>query len=1122
MKRLFSKQMAAIVVGLLVCVCGAGTAKALVTPENMYDLGTIHTFYLQMDPCDFQEMRFTAGDNYNETPGQVLPNPATGQYDWWQGWLGQSPIDDPDDPNDFIEVAIRRKSGIALPSEADPQKIAIKVDISKPGYTPPAQRFGGKKKLSLENGCDSSLITEGLAWRIYQAAGVVASRANWVKVYLSTDLGETWNYMGLYINVEQIDEEFLEDHMPNRHDYGFLYQRTENLGEIKETRAGEANPFRFKWYPFDHPTDVSETSAPSDWVAQTPERVDMDQLLKFGAVEDFISNQDGTINKGNNFYYYDWATNPTDPNLMDPDYKQPRMYFPWDLDTCMTGATTTPIIDDRGGSFVRGLILEQQKNGTPLGYHTFQADYYSTYKSLIDGPLTTANLQALISSIQAAISAEVAADPYAGVSASEEFSRLNSYVAARRTFVNGQLSALVPSTLPWSNGFESGDFIGGGWTALNSNTTVATAAKYTGAYGAKLAGTTSMQKLIDTTGFTGITVQYRRQTNNFDSGENIYVEWSTDGVNWNNLETIQTATWAQGLQSRTCASGANDNANFQIRFRTNANQSSQEYAYVDDVSVSGTVATRTLTASSTAGGDVTTPGEGAYGYGHGSAADIVATPDTGYHFINWTGTAVAAGKVANPESASTTVTMDADYTTVANFAIDTFTLTYAAGTHGTLTGETAQVVDYGTNGTAVTAVPDTGYHFVNWSDASTDNPRTDLSVTANISVTANFAIDTFTLDYGAGAGGSLTGETSQVVDYGTNGTAVTAVADTGYHFVNWSDASTGNPRTDLNVTANISVTANFAIDQMFIFGRVTEPDANVPVEGVVMDANNGGGSDVTDANGCYELMVDYGWSGTLVPSKTGYTFEPNSVAYDNAVTDQNDSFVAILDTFTISGYAVDSQMYALEGVLVTPENDGGPFTSKYYGGSYTTGADGFYQVRVDYNWCGKVVPSKYAYAFEPNSISYSNVTENKSAEQYYVGTLLTYTITGHIKNAFDAPIAGVTVNADNGGGSDITDANGMYEVWVDYNWSGTVTPTKAHYTFDPGASGYVNVLYHLTDQNYIASNIFDLYADGSIDGSDLAVFCANWLTAAPECDFLNDGMVNSEDFAEFASAWHNE
>jgi uncharacterized repeat protein (TIGR02543 family) len=119
-------------------------------------------------------------------------------------------------------------------------------------------------------------------------------------------------------------------------------------------------------------------------------------------------------------------------------------------------------------------------------------------------------------------------------------------------------------------------------------------------------------------------------------------------------------------------------------------------------------------------------------------------------------------------------------------------------------------VNYGEDGTAVTAVPNTGYHFVNWSDSSTANPRADTNVIANVSVTANFALDTFTLNYAAGANGTLTGDTPQTVNYGGSGTAVTAVPNAGYHFVDWSDSSTDNPRTDTNVTANLSVTANFA------------------------------------------------------------------------------------------------------------------------------------------------------------------------------------------------------------------------------------------------------------------------------------------------------------------------
>ena len=52
----------------------------------------------------------------------------------------------------------------------------------------------------------------------------------------------------------------------------------------------------------------------------------------------------------------------------------------------------------------------------------------------------------------------------------------------------------------------------------------------------------------------------------------------------------------------------------------------------------------TLTISSTADGNVTTPGEGVFTYSQGTVVNLVATPDPNSHFINWTGTAVNAGK----------------------------------------------------------------------------------------------------------------------------------------------------------------------------------------------------------------------------------------------------------------------------------------------------------------------------------------------------------------------------------------------------------------------------------------------------------------------------------------------
>jgi hypothetical protein len=118
-------------------------------------------------------------------------------------------------------------------------------------------------------------------------------------------------------------------------------------------------------------------------------------------------------------------------------------------------------------------------------------------------------------------------------------------------------------------------------------------------------------------------------------------------------------------------------------------------------------------------------------------------------------------------------------------------------------------VNHGGDGTAVEATPDEGYHFTQWSDGCTDNPRTETNVTSDTSVTANFEINTYTLTYTAGDHGSISGTTTQNVNHGGDGTAVEATPDEGYEFTQWSDSCTDNPRTDTSVTNNINVTANF-------------------------------------------------------------------------------------------------------------------------------------------------------------------------------------------------------------------------------------------------------------------------------------------------------------------------
>ncbi len=153
---------------------------------------------------------------------------------------------------------------------------------------------------------------------------------------------------------------------------------------------------------------------------------------------------------------------------------------------------------------------------------------------------------------------------------------------------------------------------------------------------------------------------------------------------------------------------------------------------------------------------------------------------------------------------------------------------YYASTGGTIHGEYIQNVENGGNALSVTAVPDEGYVFVEWSDGKTEPQRTDTNVTENLQFTAKFEkapeeeIITVKVHYSAEAGGAVDGKTDQTVVYGEAAQPVTAVAANGYRFVKWSDGKTDPARHDSQVVAEINVAAEFEF--LFAGERGTEED----------------------------------------------------------------------------------------------------------------------------------------------------------------------------------------------------------------------------------------------------------------------------------------------------------
>jgi hypothetical protein len=217
----------------------------------------------------------------------------------------------------------------------------------------------------------------------------------------------------------------------------------------------------------------------------------------------------------------------------------------------------------------------------------------------------------------------------------------------------------------------------------------------------------------------------------------------------------------------------------------------------------------------------------------------------------------------------------------------------------------------------------------------------------------------------------------------------------------------------------------------------------------------------------------------------------------------------------ISGYVVErDSIVPISDVKVTTDDDSS---------SYITDVNGYYEIVVDSNFEGTILSEKYAYVFEPKyGRDYHDVNADFD-NQEYVGALMAYTISGHIYDPNNRPVANVLVDTNNAdGGFDITDVNGYYEVWVDDNWSGTVEPNKADYVFDSNSITYNFIVSNQTDQDYQAFLIYDHDRDGTVEEDDLQTFLINWLDSDPnnKCNYDSQGDIDFKDFSKLALHWY--
>lgn len=189
---------------------------------------------------------------------------------------------------------------------------------------------------------------------------------------------------------------------------------------------------------------------------------------------------------------------------------------------------------------------------------------------------------------------------------------------------------------------------------------------------------------------------------------------------------------------------------------------------------------------------------------------ITAIPNYGYHFMQWDD-----GNTANPRH----IILTNDTTSfTASFAPNYYTISGSPdhSWKGTvLGGNTVQYLSV----VSLTASPNTGYQFSHWESEessynnSTDNPI-NVTATKNISLTAVFETSQHILSVYSTDTTLGTTLGSGTYSYNSNIT-ITAVPNTGCHFVQWNDGNTTNPR-QVHISSDTSFSAEFAVSKYII------------------------------------------------------------------------------------------------------------------------------------------------------------------------------------------------------------------------------------------------------------------------------------------------------------------
>jgi spore coat protein H len=230
----------------------------------------------------------------------------------------------------YKNVGLRYKGNASFGSAGGALKRNLRIDLD---HYRDEQRFHGLKSVTLNAGAmDRQRNREALAYAVFRASGVPAPRTAFAQVTLTVPGKYDKEYVGVYTFVEHVDKTFLKDHFKNGKGLLLKPERVRALDYLGD----DWSKYRDRYNPKHEPSKkesqrvINFARLINQADAETFNReidsyLDIDEFLRFLAVNAMIVNLDSFFTMGHNYYVY---LNPQSNKFA---------FIPWDLDLSFAG-----------------------------------------------------------------------------------------------------------------------------------------------------------------------------------------------------------------------------------------------------------------------------------------------------------------------------------------------------------------------------------------------------------------------------------------------------------------------------------------------------------------------------------------------------------------------------------------------------------------------------------------------------------------------------------------------------------------------------------------------------------------------------------------------------------------